>query len=178
MVLLCLKQRQLVTESQEAPTKSAMNKQIDTCYPLLWNFNKMKARANCYKSKDPTSNDLNTLTPEMATCQCLGQCPYTSTEDTVLDGGFCKYDPDSQMPNMEDLSAVGFKLLFDTTKKDVRSDGVFEWVNSQQGFDKYALEKMDKVLPFVDSKKKNDEIAKKLLLPPKLCRQLTEDRRI
>ena len=111
----------------------------------------------------------------MATCQCLGQCPYTSTEDTVLDGGFCKYDPDSQMPNMEDLSAVGFRLIFDTTAKDVRSDDVFHWVNSQQGFDKYALEKMDKVLPFVDSKKKNDEIAEKELLSSKLCKQLTKD---
>ena len=168
---------QLVTESQEAPTKSAMNKQIDTCYTSFMEFQQsMKARALiATNQRDPTSNDLNTLTPEMATCQCLGQCPYTSTEDTVLDGGFCKYDPDSQMPNMEDLSAVGFKLIFDTTAKDVRSDDVFKWVNSQQGFDKYALEKMDKVLPFVDSKKKNDEIAEKELLSSKLCKQLTKD---
>ena len=155
-----------------------MKNQLDKCYTTFMQFqSSMKARALIASNqRDPTSNDLNPVSPELATCMCLGQCPYTSTEDTILDGGLCKYNPDEQMNNMEDLTTVGFKSIFtgDVNGKPRHGARLLEWVNSQQGFDKYAIEKMDEAFPFVNSKKRHDAVAKNMYDPKNVFHAVSE----
>ena len=131
---------------------------IDTCYTQFVEFQaSMKARATiALNQRDPTANDLNPISSEMATCMCLGQCPFTSSEATTLEGGMCSYKPNDQMSNMEDLSTPGFKLLFN---RGDASKPPFSWFNSAHGFDKFNIEKMDAELPFVNSEKLNNDIA-------------------
>ena len=128
---------------------------IDTCYNQFTEFQaSMKARAIiALNQRDPTTNDLNPITSDMATCMCLGLCPFTSSESTTLEGGMCSYNPDEQMSNMEDLSTPGFKLLYYREKQKLL------WSNSVNGFDKLNIEKMDALLPFVNSEKVNNDIA-------------------
>ena len=67
---------------------------IDTCYTQFTEFQaSMKARAIiALNQRDPTVSDLNSISSDMATCMCLGLCPFTSSESTTLEGGMCSYN--------------------------------------------------------------------------------------
>jgi hypothetical protein len=172
------RRKELIDESKDLEEEEGMKKQLDKCYTTFIQFQgSMKARAVITNNqRDQTVNDLNPVTPELATCMCLGQCPYSATEDTVLEGGLCKYTAEEQMSNMEDLSSIGHKLIYAGDDQGNPIDGkhIFQWTNAQQGFDKFALEKLDEVLPFVGFRKKNDEEAEKLV-DPKKCQALAKE---
>ena len=71
------------------------------------------------------------------------------------------------------MTTIGFKLIYtgDKNGNPQVGDGIYRWVHAQQGFDKFAIEKMDSVLPFLNSGKDNDALAKERY-DPQHCKDL------